>query len=325
MHTLASPSFSLLLPPLAHGFAWGLTAQGWAPVPYAGPVLSPPLAGPAAPLPGAALLDWLAAAVATDPHLAQTTMELALAWRHHDAARAQLAEALDRFEPLPEADHERAAWLRAVAAQDEPARAAMLTHAHAHQATEAARAAFCAALAPHHATAPTRTAPATTSVSPTEIAPMSSAAAPPSTSPTPTTHTASAPAAEDLDTHGRSSPASSTPPRAVVLEHGPDALAQAHALAAHDPRVAFALGDFLAAQQRAAAAGEAFGEALARHGPAPGEHAAHVAWLHDLTARDPQLAGIAAADHFDHVAAQLAEALAPHAARAPPSHAPPAA
>ena len=106
---------SMVLPPLVAGLAWGLTAQGWSPVPYDGPPLAPPstsaqLAPPVASTPPSTTttrsttspaitipdgeplppcLEWLASTARADPRLGAAVVGLAFSFEDERLSRAE--------------------------------------------------------------------------------------------------------------------------------------------------------------------------------------------------------------------------------------------
>jgi hypothetical protein len=111
-------------------------------------------------------------------------------------------------------------------------------------------------------------------------------------------------------------PSPPEPPAAAQL----DAAAQ---LRDHDPAVARALDAHTEAMEHARATAETFAAALAPHGPGPEEPSARATWVRDLAERNPTVAiavgaTLAALTTAEQTAAQLAAALGPHTARAPP-------
>ena len=201
---------SMVLPPLVVGLAWGLTAQGWSPVPYDGPPLAPPstsaqLAPPVASTPPSTTttrsttspaitapddeplppcFEWLATTARTDPRLGAAVVGLAFSFEDERLSRAYLADALRRFGTAPKDFHERAAWIGRIAEHDDFTRATMLSLVCAHRGAEAARVEFRAALAPHVATMPATTRTTTTAAEPRTAAQLApSAPTPTSTAP----------------------------------------------------------------------------------------------------------------------------------------------
>ncbi len=214
------PSFaapSMVLPPLIAGLAWGLTAQGWSPVPYDGPPLAPPstsaqLAPPVASTPPSATtprstspaittsdaeplppcLEWLAQTAKADPRLGAAVVAFARSFEDERVSRAYLADALRRFGAAPQDFHERAAWIGRIAERDDYTRATMFSLQWAHREAESARVEFRAALEPHRATMPATKSPTTTTTAAAE--PSTAAQLAPS-APTPASPTSTAPSA----------------------------------------------------------------------------------------------------------------------------------
>lgn len=248
------PSFaapSMVLPPLIAGLAWGLTAQGWSPVPYDGPPLAPPstsaqLAPPVASTPPSATtprstspaitasdaeplppcLEWLAQTAKADPRLGAAVVAFARSFEDERVSRAYLADALRRFGAAPQDFHERAAWIGRIAERDDYTRATMFSLQWAHREAEAARVEFRAALEPHRATMPATTSPTTTTtaaaepstaaqLAPSAPAPASPTSTAPSAIPPPPMRTP--PPAEARPTV----PASSPPPTATTAAAAP--------------------------------------------------------------------------------------------------------
>ena len=240
---------SMVLPPLVAGLAWGLTAQGWSPVPYDGPPLAPPstsaqLAPPVASTPPSTTttrsttspaitapddeplppcFEWLATTARTDPRLGAAVVGLAFSFEDERLSRAYLADALRRFGTAPKDFHERAAWIGRIAEHDDFTRATMLSLVCAHRGAEAARVEFRAALAPHVATMPATTRTTTTAAEPRTAAQLAPSA------PTPTSTTSTAPSAippptmhTPTPTEARpTAPASSPPPTATTAAAEP--------------------------------------------------------------------------------------------------------
>lgn len=320
MHVASPPSALVVFPPLAPGYAWTLTPQGWRPMPYAGPVLvpipetPPPVAAPApsppalappsstpAPSTSAPSSPAPAPTLTADPLADVPPAVIALAARDAlvsralgnlvEARRAQseslrtVVKTLSRYGRFPRDRIQAIAWVgRLICERPDVApilRACQATIAESQRAFQA----LIEAVLPHVTGANHREGPP----------PVVTAAAPPE--------------------------------RAPVCGLDAAQLDAATHLRERDPAVARALDAHTEAMERAHATAATCAAALDRHGPGPNDPAARAARVDALAARDPAVAvalaaALASIEAADRTAAQLAEALAPYTARAPPEHAP---
>ena len=306
MHALSPPSAPVVvLPPLAPGYAWTFTPHGWCPMPYDGPTLAPRPATPRArststeapALPPASAPPTSSTTDTADP-LADVPPEVRARGQHdgrvacalgylvearqaHRAARRALGAAMKRHGPIPSDPAQVHARLVQLVRDWPDVRDAWIRYEHAYRASERAAQALTAAVQPPAALGSERHDPPAAAAEPSPPEPR---------------------AAAQLD--------------AAQL----DAAAQ---LRNRDPDVARALDAHTEAMEHARATAETFAAALAPHGPGPEEPDARATWVRDLAERNPVVAiavvaTLAALTAAEHTAAQLAAALGPHAARAPP-------
>jgi hypothetical protein len=304
MHAASPPFPVVVLPPLAPGYAWTLTPYGLCPMPYNGPALAPMPATartpststeapalPAAsscPAPSPDTADPLAdvppavrALADHDGRVAYALGELFEAREAQADARCTTFAVMARYSPIPSDPAEARALLVQLVRDRPDVRAAWIRYEHARAASERAAEALTAAVQPHTAHGSERHNPP-----------------PPAAEPSPPESTA----APQLD--------------AAQL----DTAAQ---LRARDPAVARALDAHTEAMEHAQATAETFAAALAPHGPGPEEPSARATWVRALAERKPVVAiavgaMLAALTATEQTAAQLAAALAPYGARAPP-------
>lgn len=323
MHVTSPPFPPVVLPPLAPGYAWTLTPHGWCPMPYAGPPLAPmpatppalaapsppsPRSLPAAPSPPAP--SSTAAPPTPSPSslaltadlLADIPPEVRALGREDgrvgiglgdlvearialaDARRATIATML-RYGPAPSDPAQVRTWLATLLRDRPDVLAAWRQCADTHAQSRRASQALTAAVQ------------------------LATGAATPH----------HGPHAPPVDPSPRERP----PARALTAAQ----LAAAAQLYDRDPAVARALTACAKAGERMHNVATLLVTALARHGPGPEETAARDAWTSAIAERDSEVAitlalTVTALDATDRAAAQLSEALAPHAARAPPRHAP---
>ena len=308
MHPPSPPSASVVvLPPLAPGYAWTFTPHGWCPMPYDGPTLAPRPATPPTPalststeapaLPSASLPPTSSTTDTADPladvppavrALAEQDGRVAIALGDLVEARRAEAEArritfaaVKRHGPIPKHPGHAGALLAQLIRDDPDVRDTWIRYVNACSASRRAAQALTATADLYATSRSGRhdTTPAAAEPSPPEP-----------------------PAAAQLD-------------RAQL-----DAAAQ---LRDHDPAVARALDAHTEAMEHARATAETFAAALAPHGPGPEEPGARATWVRDLAERNPTVAiavgaTLAALTAAEQTAAQLAAALGPHTARAPP-------
>lgn len=325
MH-VASPAPVVVLPPLAPGYAWTLTAHGWCPQPYSGPALAPMPATSSNPAPSASAPDAPASSPPAAPALklkppppatllADVSPEvraMAAQDRRVASALVDLLRAREAFAmasrllmgaipgPTPQNKEQFIARVVELLPARSDVRGGALLALLAGREVTRAEEALSAAVQPRAAErgehdAHGLTAPNATPAPPEPIPPPPPAVTAPASEPEPT-----------------------TPPRLDAAH-----LDAAQRLRAHDPAVARALAAYTAATEHAQAAAETFTATLEPHGPGPDEPHARATWVRQTAERDPLLAmalrlALSAVDDVEHTAAQLAAALLPYAPRAPP-------